>query len=45
MLILSKEWVMLKRLFNLFAIVSLILSIFTIASCTDNSKPYEPLLP
>lgn len=41
MLILSKEWVMLKRLFNLFAIVSLILSIFTIASCTDNSKPYE----
>ena len=31
---------MLKRLFNLFSVVTLVLSVFTIAACSD-SKPYE----
>ena len=31
---------MLIRLFNLFSIVALVLSIFTMAACSD-SKPYE----
>lgn len=31
---------MLKRLFNLFSVVTLVLSVFTIAACSD-SKTYE----
>ncbi len=31
---------MLKRLLNLFSVVTLVLSVFTIAACSD-SKPYE----